>query len=145
MKLTMKNDYSFQRIIGYPDDPEMMSTDDVKAELKRWAHVIGSWMDGYPVELDQIMGLDGFLSALATEEVEYERPLNTYGYHAGFEYYDNFEVIAESQEQADEQALKLFERMKEGMPQRINEAKGCFTYLEQHDPDYGCDKRVYEG
>lgn len=144
MKLTMKNDYTFQRMSGYPDDPEMMSVDDVKAELARWSHVIGSWMEGDEVVLDQIAGLDGFLSTLATEEVEYEHPLKTYGYHAGFEYYDEFEVIAESQEEADEAALKLFKGMADAMPQRINEAKGCFKYLEQFEHGYGSHERIYE-
>ena len=41
MKLTMKNDYTFQKVTGYFEDPEMMSVDDVKDELARWSHVIG--------------------------------------------------------------------------------------------------------
>lgn len=144
MKLTMENDYTFQRMSGYPYDPEMMSTEQVKDELARWSHVIGSWMEGDAIVLDQIAGLDGFLSALATEEVEYERPLKMYGYHAGFEYYHNFEVIAESQEEADAKALELFNSMAEGMPKKINDAEGCFKYLEQYDPDFGCGDRIYE-
>lgn len=144
MKLAMKNDYTFQRVSGYLDDPEMMSVDDVKAELVRWSETIGSWIDGDEVVLEQVVGLDGFLSALAFGEIEYEQPLKKYGYHAGFEYYDDFEVVAESQEKADEAAMDLFKRMKGGMPERINEAKGCFSYLEQFDPGYGCDKRIYE-
>ena len=144
MKLTMKNNYSFQKVIGYPDDPELMSVPDVKRELARWSEVVGGWMEGEEPSVDQIAGLDGFLSALATSEIEYEEPLKTYGYHAGFEYYDDFEVLAATQEEADEAAEKLFKSMAEGMPQRINETKGCFTYLEQHDPRYGCDKRIYE-
>lgn len=144
MKLTMKNDYTFQKMSGYPDDPEMMSTDDVKEELARWSHVIGSWMEGNEVVLDQVAGLDAFLSALATDEVEYEEPLKTYWYHAGFEYYDEFEVIAESQEEADEKALEKFKTMANEMPQQINGSKGCFKYLEQFEPDWGCRDRIYE-
>lgn len=74
MKLTMKDEYSFQRTIGYPEDPEMMSQEDVKAELARWAYVIGSWMEDYPVRIEDILGLDGFLSALAHGEIEYTAP-----------------------------------------------------------------------
>lgn len=144
MKLTMKNNYSFQKVIGYPDDPEIMSTDDVKEALANWSKIIGLLLMGEKPPLDYIAGLDGLLSALADGEVEYEEPLKTYGYHAGFEYYDNFEVIAESQEQADEAALKLFESMAADMPAKINDAKGCFKYLEQYDPNYGSDKRIYE-
>lgn len=144
MKLMMKNQYSFQKVIGYPDDPELMNPDDVKEELARWSHVIGSWMEGDDVTVDQIAGLDGFLSALATSEVEFEHPIKKFYYHAGFEYYDNFEVIAESQEQADEAAQGLFKAMADGMPQRINEAKGCFKYLEQYEPGWGCGERIYE-
>ena len=101
-------------------------------------------MEGEEIVLDQVAGLDGFLSALATDKVEYEQPLKTYGYYAGFEYYDNFEVVAESQEQADEQALKVFNAMAERMPERINEAKGCFKYLEQYDQRFGSADRIYE-
>lgn len=144
MKLTMKNGYTFQEAIGYPEDPEMMSADDVRAELLRWSEEIGKWADGGELGYEKVWGLDGFLSALAGE-IEYEQPLGKFGYHAGFEYYDNFEVIAESQEQADIQAIKLFKAMRDGMPKRINEAKGCFKYLEQHDPSWGCGKRIYEG
>lgn len=142
--LTMNNDYSFQRAIGYQGDPEAMSTDDVKAELARWSEVVRSLLEGEKQNPDLLDGLDGFLAELSKGEVKYEHPLTTYCYHVGFEYYDNFEVVAESQEQADEQALKVFNAMAEGMPKRINEAKGCFKYLEQYVPGYGCDKRIYE-
>ena len=55
-----------------------------------------------------------------------------------------FEGTCASSVVTDEAALDLFKRMKGGMPERINETKGCFAYLEQFDPDYGCDKRIYE-
>lgn len=144
MKLTMKNGYTFQQMSGHPDDPELMFEHEVKDELMRWSQVIGSWMEGDRVVLDQIAGLDGFLAALAGNEVEFEEHLTTWCYYAGFEYYGTFEVIAESQEEADEKALEKFKTMANEMPQQINGSKGCFKYLEQFEPDWGCRDRIYE-
>ena len=144
MKLTMKNNYSFQKAEGYLDDPDMMSVDEVKEQLRYW-HSLLEDMDANAQLPSDLVYLSSFVKSLADGDVEYEEPLKKYGYHAGFEYYDNFEVIAESQEKADEAALKLFKAMAEGMPQRINEATGCFEFLEQYDPDYGCGNRIYEG
>ena len=133
MKLTMKNNYTFQKVSGYPDDPKMMSTDEVKEELARWAHVIGSWMEGDAVDLCQVVGLDAFLSALATSEVEYEEHLESYRYHAGYEYFNFFDVVAGSQEEADKAANEQFRRMRSNMPRRVNESRGVFGYLERND------------
>ena len=131
MKLTMKNDYTFQKVSGYPDDPKMMSTDEVKEELARWSYVIGSWMEGDRVDLDQIVGLDAFLSALATDEVEYEEPLNEYWFMATFEYQDSFRVVAQSQEQADTAAKGLFESYTTTLPARINETRRFGRHLDR--------------
>ena len=142
MKLTMKNDYSFQKVIGYLEDPEAMSTDEVKAELARWSKVIGAWMEGDEPTADQIAGLDGFLSAIATEEVEYERPLIPFKYHAGIEYYLNFEVAAFTQEEADDKAKDILEGIKAVLPKEMHGLRGTWTHLEQEGP-YSFDM-VYE-
>lgn len=131
MKLTMKDDYTFQSITGYPDDPEMMSTDDVKGELARWSQVIGSWMEGGEVTLDQIAGLDGFLSALATEEVEYEEPLEEYTFVAGFEYYKRFRVFGRSAEDARQMAKCRYAEYRVRLPKMHNGLMLGLCYLEE--------------
>lgn len=149
MKLTMKNQYSFQKAMGYCDDPEMMSDEDVAEHITLWQEIVGNIanLNGSTAKRyhDELVQLESFLNELGScAEIEYEQPLKTYGYHAGFEYYTNFEVIAESQKKADEKALEKFKAMADEMPQQINEAKGCFKYLEQYEPDWGCGDRIYE-
>ena len=120
MKLTMKNNYSFQKVIGYPDDPELMSVDDVKREFSRWSETIGSWMEGDEVVLDQIAGLDGFLSALAISEVEYDEPILKYEFTADFNYYYPFEVFASSQKEADVKAVEFLQKHQTFMKDNKN-------------------------
>ena len=142
MKLTMKNDYSFQKVIGHPDDPEMMSVDEVKDELARWSEVVGSWMEGDEPSVDQIAGLDGFLSALATETVVYEEPYEEYKFFAGFEYYKCFTVMACSVEDARQKAKLKYAEYKERLPKLHNGLKLGICYLED---DVHGERLIEEG
>lgn len=130
MKLTMKNDYTFQKMSGYPDDPEPMSVDDVKSELARWSKIVGSWMEGDEPRVEQIAGLDGFLSALATEEVEYEEPLEEYTFLVGFEYYRRFRVVGKSAEDARQMAKFRYAEYKERLPKLHDGLMLGICYLE---------------
>ena len=131
MKLTMKDNYEFQKMIGYPDDPEPMNTGDVKEELARWSKVIGSWIEGDEIVLDQIVGIDGFLSALATDEVEYEDPCDEFTFIAGFEYYKRFRVVAHSAEDAYQMAKLRYAEYKERLPRLHNGLMLGICYLEE--------------
>lgn len=131
MKLTMKDNYEFQKISGYPDDPEPMSTGDVKEELARWSEVVSSWLCGCEMFHDQIAGLEGFLSALASDEVEYEDPCEEFTFIAGFEYYKRFRVVAHSAEDAYQMAKLRYAEYKERLPRLHNGLMLGVCYLDE--------------
>lgn len=141
LKLTMNDDYSFQKMIGYHDDPAMMTTDDVQSQLSCWADIVGKILDGETINTDYLSGLDGFLKSLSDiADIRYEHPIPTYEYHAGFELYSNFYVRAGSQDEADEKAKVEFSK-RECVVRRIKDSNpiinvlfdGVWSYLERND------------
>lgn len=141
MKLTMKDNYSFQKVIGYPDDPEIMSTDDVKEALANWSKIIGSLLMGEKPPLDYIAGLDGLLSALADGEVEYEEPLREYEYTIVFEYSTPLKVMAKDENSAALLAIhevkqheKMFESTKRWGNTLVYADDGDEIYDKFNDP-----------
>lgn len=143
MKLQLNNQLTFQETSGYPEDPAPMTQEEVKKQLMHWHDEIAKLGEETDYTPD-LCDLEAFLYSLANCEVEYEHPFAEYSYYAGFEYCFNFDVIAESQEKADEKAIEKFKAMANKMPQQINDSQGTFKYLEQYKPNWGCADRIYE-
>lgn len=148
LKLTMNDEYSFQKMMGYHDDPEAMTIDEVRPEISHWANIVGRMLDGENLNADCLNGLDGFLSSLSQADIEYEHPLTEYGYHIGIELCSDFTIYARSQDEADEKAKIEFERannwlhgVKVDHPFWSSVFTGEFKYLERTDND--C-KRIIE-
>jgi len=144
MKLTMKNQYSFQKAMGYGDDPVMMDADAVKSHLALWQEIVGSiaQLNGPTAKRyhDELVQLESFLNELGScSEIEYEQPLETYEYIYGVEYFKYIYVTASSPEEADrlaEQEVHAIER-----PAEID-GMSCYSYWL--DQSYGNCNRIIE-
>jgi len=126
MKLTMKNDYSFQKAEGYLDDPDTMSVDEVKKQLSYW-HDLLEAMDANAKLPSDLVHLSSFIESLANGEIEYTNPLQEFEYGMAFEYYHRFKVTAKSQEEADEIA-KCLGLSNEQLFRRVAEPYGKNIY-----------------
>lgn len=110
MKLTMKDQKSFQRLSGYPEDPEIMSEGEIREHLRYWRDTLDAVLDGKDdktgAELDlELLGT--FLESLESAEIEYTKPYREFEYGVRFEAYKRFTVVADSEEEAD----KIIESM----------------------------------
>ena len=145
MKLTMKNDYSFQKAMGYSFDPAMMGVMEVKQELRRLADALEELIDEHDSnwrKYDELTSIQGILRSIADGGIEYTEPFETYEYVYAFEYGNKLEFTAPSQVLADEMATDLFlNTIAPRMPQSIGESMLNFKWLERLDNS--C-KRIYE-
>lgn len=140
MKLTMKDNYSFQKAEGYLDDPDMMSVDEVKEQLRYW-HGILEGMDMNAQLPSDLVYLSSFIKSLADGEVEYEEPLHEYEYTIVFEYSTPLKVMAKDENSAALLAIhevkqheKMFESTKRWGNTLVYADDGDEIYDKFNDP-----------
>lgn len=130
MKLTMENQLSFQKAMGYGDDHEAMTPDEVASQIATWRGIVSSLIDGSMFS-DELTQLESFLYELSYKgEVEYEEPLEEYTFLAGFEYYKRFRVVGKSAEDARQMAKYRYAEYKERLPKLHDGLMLGICYLE---------------
>lgn len=113
MKLTMKNQYSFQEAMGYEDDPECMTPSEVIDQLEHWRVAISYLVDeGTKIQFSsELIQIESFLSNLVeSRKVVYEEPLQEYEFTVVFEYNLPINVLAKDEGDA---VLLAIKRVKE--------------------------------
>lgn len=144
MKLTMKNQFSFQKAMGYCDDPEMMSDKDVAEHITLWQEIVGNiaQLNGPTAKRyhDELVQLESFLNELGScAEIEYEEPLDMYEYIYGIEYFKYIYVMASSPEEADRLAEEKVLAMDKSA---LIDGMRCYSYWL--DQNYGNCNRIIE-
>lgn len=139
IKLTMNDNYTFQKAEGYEDEPEMNSVEEVRYQLRYWYELLDR-MDEQGTLDGDLVQLMTFIRNLADSEIEYEHPLQSFDYVAGIEYYRTIRVYACSKEDADELAKARFDNLARPMTAGTGYAEGL-SYLERDFDDF---KRIVE-
>lgn len=107
MKLQLENQYSFQKAMGYGDDPEPMELRHIKEQIAFWAGQLQIDIDDGVVS-SGYAGLESFLFELSRGEVSFSNPLREFRYDVEYSAQTSFTVCAGTQEEADELASKFY-------------------------------------
>lgn len=116
MKLTMKNQLSFQKAMGYNDDPEPMSIDEVVHQIALWRETVSALADRGSAFSDELTQLESFLFELSYKsEIEYAEPLDEYEFEVIWQFRTPIRVAAKNQYTARSRAIEYFEKNQQGL------------------------------
>jgi hypothetical protein len=141
MNITLYDDYDFQKLMGYLDDPEPMSATEAHEEMQRYGRLLGVLLDNFDGDCETFNALAFAHNLLIKSAVSYTHPFAKYEYRVGFEYNDILTVRAESQNIADEIAESHFHALKDTMPPTCGAFRLTYSYVERADDS--CN-RIYE-
>lgn len=139
--LRLHDQTSFQDILGYHDDPDPMSCEQVACEIGRWAEELSvAAQDGSGASSDTLADAGAFLRAIAEGDIALSDPLPEYRYIGAVEYARSFTIAAPDAHIADEIAAR---RMASMQPPASIPGVGELSMVYA-DQDFGSNDRVYE-
>ena len=137
--LRLHDQTSFQDILGYHDDPDPMSCEQVACEIGRWADELSvAAQDGSGASSDTLADAGAFLRAIAEGDIALSDPLPEYRYIGAVEYAREFTIAAPDAHIADEIAAR---RMASLQPPASVPGVGELSMVYA-DQNFGCHSRA---
>jgi len=144
MKLQLENQYTFQEMMGYGDDPEPMKVEHIKEHIEFWRFKLAQLNDS-GFGNDELVQLEHFLFCLAHDgDVEFAEPLKEYEYQVSFEYFTTFTVAAASEDVADALASKYFMKYDKNLREQAFEHEGNSGWNTVVSRNYGSHDVIRE-
>lgn len=144
MKLTMQDQMTFQRVSGYPEDPEYMTDEQVREHLRYWAdsldELLAKKSEGSVEELDLEL-LATFLESLTHADIEYTEPYKEFEFSVQFKCYKQLKIAAKTQDEANAIAESL---IKNELRENLASATLDVVELEEYGSWNIIDNYVHE-
>ena len=131
MKLMMKDQFSFQKAMGYGDDPEQMTAEETSSHIFGWCKELEKLNESGNGS-DELAQLESFLGELAKGDIEYTEPLKRYEFSVVFNRFTNIEVFGKDEEEAISNARKMFHKNRDEL-QAISEYGDTVIYKLRRD------------